>query len=137
MRRVVAGSLHRVGGTGEADLSVVITDAESVWELNRRFRGVEAPTDVLAFGFGEGADHFVAAPGSRSYLGDVIVSYSRAVAQAEEQGHAVTQELNLLIVHGLLHLLGYDHADEDGRAEMWARQEEILGGLAAGGPPGE
>ncbi len=68
-------------------------------------------------------------PEAGGYLGDVIVSYPRAVVQAGEHGHPVEQELNLLVVHGLLHLLGYDHASEEERALMWARQETILTAL--------
>lgn len=125
LRRVTVEVLHREGIEGETALSVVITDDETVRELNRRFRGPDVPTDVLAFGGGQEGD-FVTAPGEPAYLGDVIISYPRAVAQAEEYGHSVDRELTLLTVHGVLHLLGYDHGDEVEGAEMWARQDEIL-----------
>lgn len=125
LRRVAAGALHREGVEGEVALSVAITDDEAVRGLNQRFRDVDAPTDVLAFGSGEEND-FVTAPGEPAYLGDVIISYPRAVAQAEEQGHSVDRELALLTVHGVLHLLGYDDVDEVERTEMWVRQNEIL-----------
>ncbi len=114
---------------GEVALSIVITEDEAVRELNRQFRGVDAPTDVLAFGSGDESD-FVTAPGEPAYLGDVVISYPRAVVQAEEYRHSVDRELALLTVHGLLHLLGYDHVGEEEKARMWARQEEILEGLA-------
>jgi probable rRNA maturation factor len=120
--------LGREGVEGEAALSVVITDDEAVRELNRQFRDVDAPTDVLAFGSGEEGD-FVTAPGEPAYLGDVIISYPRAVIQAEEYGHSIDRELALLTVHGILHLLGYDHVDEAERTKMWARQNEILKSL--------
>jgi probable rRNA maturation factor len=135
LRMVAESALHYEGAPGEATL--VITDDEGIQGLNRDFLGKDAPTDVLSFSTQEEArpggacpgrnQQFVAAPEARGYLGDVIVSYPRAVAQAEEQGHPVEQELDLLIVHGMLHLLGYDHADEAERAIMWARQKEILG----------
>jgi probable rRNA maturation factor len=112
----------------EIALSVVITYDEAILELNRQFRDVDAPTDVLAFGSGQEGD-FVTAPGEPAYLGDVVISYPRAVAQAEEYGHSVDRELALLAVHGVLHLLGYDHVDEAERMEMWARQNEILESL--------
>jgi probable rRNA maturation factor len=99
-------------------------------ELNRDFLGKDAPTDVLAFAALEDSGPFVAAPEAGGYLGDVIVSYPRAVAQAREHGHSPEQELNLLVVHGILHLLGYDHADDEGKAVMWARQDAILAGLS-------
>jgi probable rRNA maturation factor len=128
LRRVTAKALRHEGIEGEITLSVVITDDEAVRELNREFRDVDAPTDVLAFGTGEESD-FVTAPGEPAYLGDVIISYPRAVIQAEEYGHSINRELALLTVHGVLHLLGYDHVDEVESTEMWARQNEILESL--------
>jgi len=125
LRRVTTEALRREGVEGEIALSVVITYDEAMRELNRQFRDVDALTDVLAFGSGEEGD-FVTAPGEPAYLGDVVISYPRAVAQAEEYGHSVDRELALLAAHGVLHLLGYDHVDEAERAEMWARQNEIL-----------
>ena len=130
LRIVAEGVLHYEGALGEATL--VVTDDEGIQGLNRDFLGKDAPTDVLSFSAQEEAcpgrnQQFVAAPEAGGYLGDVIISYPRAVAQAEEQGHPVEQELDLLIVHGMLHLLGYDHANGAERAIMWARQEEILG----------
>jgi probable rRNA maturation factor len=129
LRRITAEALRREGVEGKVALSVVITDDEAVRELNQQFRDVDAPTDVLAFGSGEGGD-FVTAPGEPVYLGDVVISCPRAVAQAEEYGHSINRELALLAVHGVLHLLGYDHVDEAERMEMWTRQNEILGSLA-------
>ena len=128
LHRVTAEALRREGIEGEVALSVVITDDEAVRELNRQFRDVDAPTDVLAFGSGEEGD-FVTAPGEPAYLGDVVISCPRAVAQAEEYGHSINRELALLTVHGVLHLLGYDHVVEAERMEMWARQNEILESL--------
>jgi probable rRNA maturation factor len=128
LRHVTAEALRHEGIEGEIALSVVITDDGAVRELNREFRDVDAPTDVLAFGIGEESD-FVTAPGEPAYLGDVIISYPRAVIQAEEYGHSINRELALLTVHGVLHLLGYDHVDEVERTEMWARQNEILESL--------
>ncbi|MEA3345013.1 MAG: rRNA maturation RNase YbeY [Chloroflexota bacterium] len=107
------------------ELTVVITDEERVRELNRRYRGEDRPTDVLAFG--GTAEGFVEAPGAPSYLGDVIISYPRAQAQAEELGHSPDRELALLVIHGILHLLGYDHSTPEEKAIMWNRQEAILG----------
>ena len=128
LRRVTAEALRREEVEGGVALSVVITDDEAVQELNRQFRDVDAPTDVLAFGSGEEGD-FVTSPGGSAYLGDVVISYPRAVAQAEEYGHSINRELALLAVHGVLHLSGYDHLDEAERMEMWARQNEILESL--------
>ncbi len=125
---VAARALRCERKEGEVELSLVITDDEGIRELNRRFRGVDAPTDVLAFGSGGDEDGFVVAAeaSSHDYLGDIVISYPRALAQAKEQDHSLERELSLLIVHGVLHLLGHDDIDEERRAEMWARQEKIL-----------
>lgn len=125
LRHITIEALRHEGVEGEVALSVVITEDEAMRELNRQFRDVDAPTDVLAFGSGE-EGKFVTALGEPAYLGDVVISYPRAVAQAEEYGHSIDRELALLTVHGVLHLLGYNHADEVERTEMWARQNEIL-----------
>ena len=117
-------------GAGPAELTLVITDDEGIQALNRDFLGYDTPTDVLAFAAQEESGPFVAAPEAGAYLGDVIVSYPRALAQAGEHGHSPEQELTLLVVHGILHLLGYDHADDEGKAAMWARQDAILDSLS-------
>jgi probable rRNA maturation factor len=135
LRAVAEAVLRYEDAPGQVTL--VITDDTGLQELNRDFLGIDAPTDVLAFSAQEGDSSFIAAPGTGGYWGDVIISYPRAVAQAEEMGHPLDLEIHLLVVHGLLHLLGYDHEDEAGKAWMWARQEEILRGLQVSGdnPP--
>lgn len=127
VRRVAEGVLRAQEVRGE--LTVVVTDDAAVHRLNRDFLGVDAPTDVLSFGSQDEGSGFVSAPGAGSYLGDVILSYPRAVAQAEEAGHATEREITLLIVHGILHLLGFDHDTEEEQALMWARQDALLDGL--------
>lgn len=110
-------------------LTVVITDNVGIQELSRDFLGIDEPTDVLSFSAQEAAGPFVVAPEASDYLGDVIVAYPYALAQADELGHPITDEIDLLVTHGILHLLGYDHVTDDERAAMWARQDEILEGL--------
>jgi probable rRNA maturation factor len=124
----VAHSTLEAEAVVSAALSVVITDDDEVHELNRTYRQVDRPTDVLAFAAYEG-DPFVEPEEATPYLGDVIISYPRAAEQAVSHGHSVRQELALLIVHGTLHLLGYDHAQEEETRRMWARQEAILDGV--------
>jgi probable rRNA maturation factor len=124
LRRVVEAALRSECTSGQ--VAVVITDDEGIQELNRDFLGNDEPTDVLAFSAQEEAEGFVAAPEVDDYLGDVIVSFPRAAAQAREAGHTTEKEMALLVIHGLLHLLGYDHAEEEGREGMWARQEALL-----------
>jgi probable rRNA maturation factor len=114
---------QRVGGPVE--LAIVVTSDDVLRDLNCRHRDVDAPTDVLAFP-DETQGPFVAAPGLPRYLGDVIISFPRAEVQAAEAGHSVQAELQLLAIHGVLHLLGYDDTTEGQRAEMWTVQSEIL-----------
>ena len=125
LRRVIAKALESEGRS-EGELTILITGDEQVQELNRRYRGVDAPTDVLSFGVVSDEEGFVTPPEASAYLGDIVVSYPRALEQAREYGHSVEEEMDLLVVHGLLHLLGYDHETEEERRAMWARQENIL-----------
>jgi len=104
-----------------ADLTLVLTDDAKIHELNQQFLGIDAPTDVLSFPGGD------TDPDTQTlYLGDVIISYPRALAQAKAGGHPVEAELQLLTVHGALHLLGYDHGTLQEQAAMWKIQAEIL-----------
>jgi probable rRNA maturation factor len=127
LRRVAELTLRTEGVGGEVTL--VIAGDQTIQRLNRDFLDQDAPTDVLAFSSQEDEGSFVSAPEAGGYLGDVIVSYPGAVAQAEEAGHFPEQEMRVLIVHGILHLVGYDHATEEERTAMWARQDAILGQL--------
>jgi len=105
----------------DLELTIVMSNDSELNELNRQFLGVDAPTDVLSFP----ADELDPDSGIL-YLGDVILSLPRAQAQAAAAGHGVDAELQLLTVHGVLHLLGYDHTGPDDKAAMWSRQAEIL-----------
>jgi probable rRNA maturation factor len=102
-------------------LTIYVADDAEIRRLNRAFHGTDAPTDVLAFP----ADIGRSAEGT--YLGDVVISYDRARVQAREAGWRIADELDLLAVHGILHLLGYDDQTPRKRGKMWKRQEEILG----------
>ncbi|MCJ7516289.1 MAG: rRNA maturation RNase YbeY, partial [Dehalococcoidia bacterium] len=100
-------------------------------KLNRIYRGENKPTDVLAFQMTTGIkqEHeglFVSPPNGIKHLGEVVVSYPQALIQASEQGHGVTYELALLIVHGTLHLLGYDHELPEEENKMKYKENEIL-----------
>ena len=128
LQRVARNVLHLEGVAGQVTL--VITDDEGIRTLNRDYVGLDTPTDVLAFSAREDGGSFVIAPGAGEYLGDVIISYPRAIDQAQDQGHAVDQELCLLTIHGMLHLLGYDHEGARDKAIMWARQEALLAQVA-------
>lgn len=105
------------------DLSVAIDDDERLQALNQAFLGIDAPTDVLSFPAG---DDEIDPETGVLYLGDIIISYPRALDQANAAGHPVIAEMQLLVVHGVLHLLGHDHAEPEEQAVMWAAQREVL-----------
>jgi probable rRNA maturation factor len=115
------------------ELGLVIASQEKVWELNRSYRGRDEPTDVLAFSTTEeiGADSpsFITPPDGVQHLGEVIISYPQAVIQAAEHQHPVQREVALLVIHGVLHLLGYDHDEPEPERRMRARETEILSGI--------
>jgi probable rRNA maturation factor len=125
LKRAALAALEAGGVRPPAELAIVITTDECIRELNRTYRNVDAPTDVLAFGEAH-EGHFVTAPGAPRYLGDVIVSVQRAAEQAQRAGHDTESELQLLIVHGVLHLLGYDHAEKQDKDRMWSAQASVL-----------
>jgi probable rRNA maturation factor len=129
VERAVQAALKAESVSKDASLSVVITDDVEIRTLNRQFRQVDAPTDVLSFANDAPSSSFAVPPDEPPYLGDVILSFPRTRAQAAEQGHGVLQELRLLVVHGVLHLLGYDHDTSAQEARMWARQGAILDAL--------
>ena len=110
-----------LSGAPDADLTVVLTGDAEIQSLNRDFLRKDAPTDVLSFAAGETDPET-----GRGYLGDVIISLPRAAEQAAAGGHAVEAEVQLLVIHGVLHLLGHDHAGADEKARMWAAQTEVL-----------
>ena len=118
-------TLRQAAGPQEADLTIVLTDDDALQKLNLEFMGIDAPTDVLSFP----ADLIDPDSGQR-YLGDILISVPRAVAQAPENQQTVQAEILLLAVHGVLHLLGYDHAEPEEKEAMWARQNLVLGLLA-------
>ncbi len=137
----VLAALDYEGVTQNCDVCVMVTDDEGIRELNREHRDLDKPTDVLSFPMLE------LRPGQKIevspleldpetgavMLGDIAISHERALAQAEEYGHALSREIAFLTVHGTLHLLGYDHErGEDDEKLHFSRQEEILCELGCG-----
>ncbi len=108
----------------DADITIVLTDDAQLHELNKEFLGVDAPTDVLSFPASE-SDPETGTP----YLGDILISIPRATQQAQAVGHSVEAEVQLLVVHGTLHLMGHDHAEAEEKARMWAAQAEVMSRL--------
>jgi len=127
LRHLLETALRVEGLSGTVELSLTLTDDAEMQRLNREFRGVDAPTDVLSFPLLSPEESpFVPPPDGILHLGDVVLSYPRAVAQAAEYGHSVQRELGYLTVHGVLHLLGYDHESAADKERMRAREEAVL-----------
>ena len=124
-RAAQAALMHQ---SADGDLTVVLSDDARLQKLNRDYLGVDAPTDVLSFPASETDPE----TGAR-YLGDIIISISRAEAQAKSAGHPLEAEVQLLVVHGVLHLLGYDHAEAEEKTKMWKAQAEVLERLGLSG----
>ncbi len=121
LQRAAQAVIGRQAAHEREDASLVLSDDAQLHELNRDYRGIDSPTDVLSFPDGE------TDPDSGAfYLGDVLISYPRALSQAQAGGHAVEAELQLLVVHGMLHLYGYDHLDQETKDTMWAVQAALL-----------
>jgi probable rRNA maturation factor len=121
LQRAAREVMDYIGGDMDVDITIILTDDAQIHELNKQYRGIDAPTDVLSFSSGD-----TDPDSNRLYMGDVVISYPRAQAQAEAGGHLVEAELQLLVVHGVLHLTGYDHVEEQGKSRMRAAQAEIL-----------
>jgi probable rRNA maturation factor len=130
LRRAAEAALAHQQAPDGARLSVVVTDDDELRRLNEEYLGHNAVTDVLAFPDGD-TDPETGAP----YLGDVIIAFPQAASQAEAAGHPVIEELQLLVVHGVLHLLEHDHYEPGEKARMWAAQDEILTGLGVRARP--
>jgi probable rRNA maturation factor len=128
VRRIAQTVLKSEGVAPPYEVSLVFTDSETVKQLNRDYRGVDEPTDVLAFYMlpqKEADSSFALPPDGVTRLGEIIISYPQAVEQAKEQGHSTEKELALLIIHGILHLLDYDHEEPEEEAEMRTREKEL------------
>ena len=108
-------------------VGVVVTTDDEVHALNRQYLGHDYQTDVISFGMAEeGSEEFVTPEERPQYLGDVVISYDRAAEQAPEYGHSTEREVATLLVHGLLHLLGYDDTTDAEREKMHERQDSLV-----------
>jgi probable rRNA maturation factor len=129
VKKIVQQVLKAEGMVPPYEVSLVFTDSEAVKQLNRDYRGVDEPTDVLAFCMlpqKEADFSFTLPPDGVTRLGEVIISYPQAAEQAKEQGHSTERELALLVIHGILHLLGYDHEEPEEEGKMRERERELL-----------
>jgi len=127
IERAVHAALAHQKGSLDVNLSVVLTDNRRLHKLNLDYLGVDAPTDVLSFPASESDPE----TGAR-YIGDILISVPYAATGAKQAGNSLEAELQLLVVHGVLHLLGHDHAKPKEKAKMWKAQREILESLGLG-----
>jgi len=135
LKKAAVATLRAQSVVGDATLSLVIADNATMRQLNRQYRGIDASTDVLSFP-AEALPDLPDLPGiepdveegeaASDYLGDLVIAYPYASDQAARLGHDISQSLQLLVVHGCLHLLGYDHDTPEHRAQMWQAQAEVL-----------
>jgi probable rRNA maturation factor len=105
--------------------SITLVDNNMIKELNNQYRNIDKPTDVISFALEDNDDYIN--PDCR-LLGDIYISIEKALEQADNYGHSYLRELSFLMIHGFLHLLGYDHQNTDDEIKMFKRQEEILNG---------
>jgi len=127
VENTAATALNHQRSSRNADLTIVLSDDKHLQELNLQWMGIDAPTDVLSFP----SDEIDPENGNR-YLGDILISVQRASDQAKTAGHSIEAEISLLTVHGILHLMGHDHADAAEKTKMWKAQGEILTLLGLG-----
>lgn len=123
-KKVVREVLASEGISKKAEVSIVFVDDDYIHQLNLQYRGIDCPTDVLSFAMQEG-EH-MAGPEEEIILGDVVISLPTAEKQSFEYGHSFLREAGYLIIHGTLHLLGYDHQDEDQKSAMREKEEAVL-----------
>ena len=137
---VILGVLSHEDFPYEAEVSLLVTSAEEIRIMNREARGIDSATDVLSFpmiDFSDIGDYDMLSDADDAFdpdtgealLGDIVICYDRVLSQAKEYGHSIKREYAFLIAHSMLHLLGYDHVDEDERAVMEKLQSEILSEL--------
>lgn len=129
VRTVLAKAAELYGLDEGVEVGVTLLDDEAIQELNRDYRGKDRPTDVLSFALNEGEEPKIVDAPEEELLGDILISLETAARQAEEYGHGLERELAYLTVHGMLHLLGYDHEDPEEQAEMRVEEEAILAAL--------
>ena len=135
LRRVVAGALAAADPFGAGGASVVIADDTTLHDLNRRYRGIDESTDVLAFaeqGPASSVNGVPWDPAGEGSMGEIVVSYPLAVRQARRHGHSVEREVALLVVHGVLHLAGHDHEEPEEEAAMRELEERTVEQLFRG-----
>ena len=129
MRKVLEKTADLYGLSEGVEVGVTFLDDAAIQELNRDYRGKDRPTDVLSFALNEGEEPAIVDAPDEELLGDILISLETTARQAEEYGHSLERELAYLTVHGMLHLLGYDHEEPADQAEMRIEEEAVLASL--------
>jgi len=124
--RIAAEKTGELFGVSGAEVSITLTDNAYIHTLNKEYRGMDRPTDVLSFALREGEEPEITGGPEADILGDIVLSVERAEEQAAEYGHSLRREIAFLTVHGMLHLLGYDHIEEADRLEMEKEQKRVM-----------
>ena len=135
-RAIMAATFRRLDVKVDYEVDCSFVDDETIHALNKHYRGIDRPTDVLSWAFNEGGDPVSSlemGEGERPLLGEIIIDFDQALRQAKEIGNTPMRELSFLFTHGLLHILGYDHMEEEERKVMFALQDEILKEVEANG----
>ena len=127
--KLTAEEVGEMYGVSTGEVSVTLTDDAYIQTLNRQYRQMDRPTDVLSFALNEGVEPEIAGGPDINVLGDIVLSVERAKAQAAEYGHSLRREIAFLTVHGMLHLLGYDHIEEAERQKMEQEQKMVMEAL--------
>ena len=125
--KIIETTLRLLQIEDELELSCVIVDDERIHQINREYRHIDRATDVISFALEDNEQYYV--EGMPRSLGDIFISYDHACQQAQEYGHSLKREMCFLMTHGLLHLLGYDHMNEEEEKEMFSLQKKILNEL--------
>ncbi len=129
LKEIIRLAVEKVGqlyGAENAEVSITLTDNKYIHQLNREYRKIDRPTDVLSFALNESEEPEILDGPETDVLGELVISVERAEEQAEEYGHSLRREIAFLTVHGMLHLLGYDHMEEEERQEMEQEQRFVM-----------
>lgn len=133
LQQGISKAIEQANGPEDAEVSLTLTNDAHIWELNRTYRGVDRPTDVLSFALQEENEEEPEIFGYEdNALGDIVISVERAREQALEYGHSLEREIVYLAVHGTLHLLGFDHETEAEKAIMRRQEEAVMAFLKLG-----
>ena len=132
IENAVRATLKHQKESPRVNLSVVLTNNRRLHKLNRDYLGIDAPTDVLSFPASESDGSEIDPETGARYMGDILISIPYARKGAKQAGNSLEVEVQLLVVHGVLHLLGHDHAKPREKARMWKAQREILAKLGLG-----